>query len=98
MHPIYGYDYRKAISFVPCVLSRRSIGGGVVGNPRTSVVGTRDATRLRETGLDALQLGLGEPELIRHWRILLPCLNHDAKFSGIRFHQDRLCGESYRWT
>jgi hypothetical protein len=44
----------------------------------TPVVHTRNATRSWEKGFDALELILGQPELIRHWQVLLPRLNHDV--------------------
>jgi hypothetical protein len=37
----------------------------------TPVIDTPDATGLRKVGLDALQVGLGEPKSIRHRQILL---------------------------
>ena len=37
-----------------------------------TVVDTRSATRFREVGFDAFELGFAEPVLIRHGRVLLP--------------------------
>jgi hypothetical protein len=54
----------------------------------TPVVHARNATRPREKGLNALELSLSQPELIRHRQVLLPRLNRcphqmESKFAKI---------------